>query len=83
MPTGSGGGGFGDADVDTDVYNAYHPKKLRGKLVLRNNVTGETVHEMTVDMRDISSIADLQFRVAGYVQQLCATTTGMGVWAHG
>ncbi len=76
MPTGSGGGGFGDADVDTDVYNAYHPKKLRGKLVLRNNVTGETVHEMTVDMRDISSIADLQFRVAGYVQQLQVWVSG-------
>lgn len=69
MPQGGSAFGYGDADVDTDIYEVYHPRSLRGQLVLID-VNGLEVFRDDLEMSDIASVADLHRRVGAYVDDL-------------
>ena len=75
LPGAGAGGGYFDSDVDTDVYEAYHPKSLNGRLVLRN-AYGAEVYTTSLEMEDIESLADLQARIKRYVEDLEAIVAG-------
>ncbi|MFQ5743975.1 MAG: hypothetical protein ACE5HV_10355 [Acidobacteriota bacterium] len=73
VPGGAGSGGghgnMGDADVDTDVYEARLPKKLKGNLSLLDQY-GLELYSTKLDMKDISSLADLHQRIVRYVDDI-------------
>lgn len=71
LPGGVGGGpsGLGDADVDTDIYEAAHPKRMRGRLALFDRF-GLEVYAMPLEMEDIASLADLNARIGRVLDEL-------------
>lgn len=70
-----GAGMLQDSDVDTDIYEAYHPKSLKGRLTLRNSY-GAEVYTVPLEMQDIASLADLRARIQRYVSELELVVAG-------
>lgn len=69
LPSDTSTTGLADSDVDTHVYDAAHPKSLRGVAVLLDGSENE-VFRLPFRMKNLESLADMHQRIGRYVEEL-------------